>query len=1011
MASNVPKFASFRPKPKAAEPVVESSKSKTTSSKKKPPEESEHARIAEGPKIQRAPTSSSLFSSDRRGDPDILRYGKLNPLDVPVYRRFGHGRVLGLDPSLVIDREHSTQSTVYMVPAFHHRQERQLSRKRLPNDEGRALRIIPASNNHPSEFDEDFIVFSRKTKKKREGSIDNEKETHDLDHREAERRSSSPIDSDTQYESNTEDFAAQSARTKRNSEFVRRTRESPQDIQAWLDLIEHQEAMIAPGPSATELSETCRLQLADLRIPLYEEALKKFRHDPVIQIKLYQGLLKQAQGSWAEDRLSSKWKEVLALHPSNSKLWLMYLDHVQSDFAQFKYEVCRATFTQCLKALQGSGSDAKAETIMHALLRLTSTIHGSGYQELALAIWQALLEVNSAQPASVALSEAEAKEFEEFWESEAPRIGEPGASGWRKPASSEGLPIPAPLRRPNPLHSVFEDFERRETDSIKKLRYPGRTTDNVGEDDAFHTVFFTDIEEYLNFVPDETPRTLLVEAFLCFCGLPPLPKVAEHQRDWWNDPFLSHGCLQSVLPERPQESKSSTFAGNLELYSTCGQQSMQMTSSLLFKRDFPLHGVKLSADFIRRILRLFATDPSSDEMLGEYLLAFESQHFPSDVVKTAKQLLKARPASQRLYHAYGLSEVRRGNYAKANLIFSTALSMNKLGSYESLMLLSSWVWEALRDGDAAEALWRLASPTGKLPARVNPLSPPDPTTMASTSADIGKLCETALLQHNYASAVIATSLLALLSYLPSNGDADAAVTAHNRLAEYLTSHDLSTSPYAELNAQALVHLLTYHATHAAIVKPASIRAPLEPYISLFPNNTLLLSLYAANEARFTIDDRVRTIMRQSTLANSAATSVAGWSFTLHFERLRTGSTPHVLRAAYKRATHPDASGAHSPAIWAAYLAFEMRQFRLDSERMPNRKTSKEALKRSWEAQFEEAKNRVRDVFYQGVKRVPWCKDFVMRAFGAEEGVFDMQELGRIYGVMGEKELRVYVEIE
>jgi hypothetical protein len=1020
MASNIPKFASFRPKPKAVpESTVEASASASKTagsrrSRKETPKDSHHSRVAEAQNLERESASSKPYYSDRRGDPDILRYGTLNRSDIPAYRRFGHGCVLGLSPSQKIDRELSSQTKVYMTPATRQRQERLLTGKHAPKEGSRTLRIIQLNDKQSSEYGEDFIAVSSTTRKKRDDNDDSDEETPGLDYLDIQRGSNPPVDPDTQYDSETEDFTAQSELTKRNSELIRRTRDAPQDIQAWLNFIEHQKAMIAPDRSTAELNAASRQQLADLRIPIYEEALKKFKNDPENHIKLYQGLLKEAQGSWNEGKLSDKWKEVLVLHPSSTKMWLMYLDFVQSNFAQFKYESCRATFIQCLQALQASPNDVNVEIVLHVLIRMTSIIHGSGYQELALAIWQAILECNFSQPTNAAMSQADMMDFEEFWESEAPRIGEPEANGWRKPVSSDVLPAPTPLRQPDPSHSVFEDFASRETESTEKLRYPGRASDEVGEDDAFHTIFFADIEEYLKFVPVGTPHTLLVEAFLCFCGLPPLPRVATHQRVWWNDSFLLHSCIRSVFSNSSEESDSNSFMEKLKRYSACDQKSVQMTSTLLFSHEFPLHGVRLSAEFVRRILQLFATGIPNDELLGEYLLAFESRHFPLEVVKTAKHLLKANPSSQRLYHAYGLVESRRSKYDKAIQVFSMALSMSRTGTYESLMLLSSWVWEALRSGDQVEALWRLTSPTGKLLARTNPMLPPDASILTSTLTNLSEICEKALLQQEYPSAVIATSLLALLDYLPSDHNADLAITAHQRLADYLTSHTLSTSPYAELNAQAVAHFLIYHLTHSAIVKPVLTRSAVEPLITLFPNNTLLLSLYAANEVRFAIDDRVRAIMHSSVLQSSTATSVAGWSFAIHFETLRGasgGSTAHSIRAMYKRATHPDSAGAHCPALWAAYLSFEMAQLWVEREKVGDRKPGRNGRKRSWEVRLEEAEERVKSVFYLGVRRVPWCKDFVMLGFTVAKGVFGKEEMSKIYGVMMEKEMRVYVEVE
>jgi hypothetical protein len=265
---------------------------------------------------------------------------------------------------------------------------------------------------------------------------------------------------------------------------------------------------------------------------------------------------------------------------------------------------------------------------------------------------------------------------------------------------------------------------------------------------------------------------------------------------------------------------------------------------------------------------------------------------------------------------------------------------------------------------------------------------------------LSEVCEKALLRQDFPSGVVGTSLLALLAYLSGDCNAEAAITAHQNLSSWFALNKLSTSPHAELNAQVVARLLTYHVTHAPIVKPALIRSALEPLVALFPDNTILLSLYAANEARFSIDDRVRGIMHRSALHASDSMTIAGWSFAIHFETLRgeiAGSTSHSIRALYKRATHADASGAHAPALWAMYLRFEIAQ--LQVERTRNGK------------KVEEAEMRVKETFYEGLRSLPWCKDFMMLAFTEAGGVFEEEGLWKVYRVMQEKEIRVYVEFD
>lgn len=280
MASTVPKFTSFRPKPKAPtiseEPSGPSSAVHETSqsrdAKKKAPSRSELSRSSNAPRTDHSTVPSKSYFSDRRGDPEVLRYGTLNRSDIPIYRRFGYGFILGLNHDQKIDRDQSSQTKVYITPATRRRQQRLLTAKNVPKDGSRALRIITSGAKKSGTESEDFIQFSS-TRRKRPGDGDeDEDDVLELDYRAIERDQDRPLDSDTEYDAEVEGVTIDSERTIKNSELIRKTRTSPSELQVWLDFIEHQEAMMSLGHASSELNDAGRLQLADVRIPIYEEA-------------------------------------------------------------------------------------------------------------------------------------------------------------------------------------------------------------------------------------------------------------------------------------------------------------------------------------------------------------------------------------------------------------------------------------------------------------------------------------------------------------------------------------------------------------------------------------------------------------------------------------------------------------------------------------------------------------------------------------------------------------------
>lgn len=1002
MTSSVPKFASFRPKPKpaAAEHSTEPS----------PP-------LPKKPRLDRQEPSPKSFVSDRRGDPDILRYGTLNRSEIPPYRRIGRGFVLGSDLAQKIDQERSSDKQVILTPSTRQRRERLLTAKPSAKDPYRVLRLV-VPNEQQSGPAEDFIPVSNGRKSKRDDSDAEHDDAEDEQaYRDISRQAGSRDaleDPDTFMDSG-EDPHAGIEITKRNSELLRRTREHPDNAQVWLDLLDHQEVVVRQDFSSDEeLNHFARKQLADVRIAILEKALKKVGNSHALQIELYRRFLDEAQRTWNEVKVMAEWKTVLTNHSQSTVLWLQFLDYIQSSFTHFKYEGCRTAFIECFAAIGKSASHVAPENVLHVYIRMLSMMQQAGYQELALAIWQAIVEQTISKSTGDSLDGF--KSFEEFWDSEAPRIGDPGAKGWRTCTIDDSPPQgPSHVVSGTLAATWYHKFTDREVDATEKLRYPGRAADDSGEDDAFHTIFFNDIEPYIDGIPPQLPVSIVLEAFLCFCGLPCLPRPAPHQQIWWSDPFLQHINSQSV---RSNQDWENPFSRALESLSIAPIQRCQMTTKHLFRQRFTVDSVRVSAEFVQRLLKLVALSSPCEEVIGEYLLAFESSHFPKDAPKTAKQLIRIRPTSQRLYNAYGHVENVRGNILKADQVFSAALSMQKetslLATVGDLQLLESWVWVAMEEGNHSKAFRRLVSPRGQNTNRDDSRSRPLEDDILNTQTVLSGACEQALLTHDHSSATVSTSLLALLAYLSHDHSMEAALTSHKHLTTWFISNRLTCLPPAELHAQCIAHLLLHHVRHAPMAKPGVIRQALEPHIEHFPDNIILLSLYAANEARFSVDDRVRGIMTQTVLHTSQATSVAGFSFAIQYEIMRgqiAGSTSHSIRALYKHATARDASGAHCPALWMSLLKFELAQLQEAQAKGVAKRSRRDGKKRTWETRVEEAEERVKETLYQGLSRMPWCKDFMMKAFTDCQALFNGEELWKVYKIMQEKELRLYTELD
>ena len=959
---------------------------------------------------------SNVFFSDRRGDRDILRYGSLDRHGVPDYRRSGYGYVLGLPLDKKIDRDVSTDKVIVLTSAMKHPQERFLASKSASRELSKSVRLIKRSQGgKKNDIDGDFIVLSATRKRKRgevelDDDIDEGFDYRGLSNTYPKR----PADSDAEYESETAVDHSHAEVTTRNSALVRRTKDHPDELQAWLDLIEHQEPMMKVERSSSELRSADRQHLADVRVSIYEQAVREFNGTEDSQVRLYCGMMNEARRAWSETRVASRWTDVLAKFPFNAQLWVEYLNFAQSNVASFKFETCKVIFQKCLKTIQLNSTTIDTNLCLYVLGRLTSMMYQAGYQELALAIWQALLEFHLLAPGQPPQSTEEALQtFEIFWDSEVPRIGEDHAKGWHKSdmeAEPSGGINAAPLIESDPADRPLDDFRKREIDCISKLKYPGRIADEIGVDDPFHTILFSDVEIFLKLIPPSCDKTYLLSTFLRFCNLPPLTLHDLHGDKYALDPFLQ------TEPNVAPPENTTGFVQLVSKYASSPLKKFQSTPQLLFDQSFPATHHFVDSRFLRNVLKLLIGKIPNDEPIGEYLLAFESNYFPSEVFKTAKQLLKARPTSLRLYNAYGLAESHRNNSTKADQVFGAALTMQKgdtpFTTPHSLQLFYSWVWEALRQDKKKEALWRLVSPSGKI-AKLSADHEETPNQAAFLRAHkaLSDSCERALLGSDPSTAALATSLLAILAYLSNDEKPEPALAAFGQLSSWFSSHSQSQSPAAELHAQYTAIFLTYHTEHAPIVKPALLRETLDPLINVFSDNTVLLSVYAANEARFAIDDRVRSIMYRK--SNEARTLVS-WAFAIHHETLRgeiAGSTAHSIRALYTRAE--ESVGTHCPLLWKQHLLFEIAEARREQEKGSEKRTRKYGKKPSKaEIRVEQAEARVKETFFRGLTCLPWCKTYMMMAFthlGQE--FLSPEDLMKVYVLMEEKELRRYTELK
>nr|KMM71468.1 hypothetical protein CPAG_07775 [Coccidioides posadasii RMSCC 3488] len=983
---------------------------------------------------------ADIFKIDKRGDKYNVEYGSPHLYDIPSYHRTGAGRVLGLPTDYTIDRELSFGTKIVIRPRGSNRgtdngRQRYNSSLWKRASRFKEFRRVRPVSQAPGDLESEssFISLSASGGSKRR-RVDNKASSEDSgpDYRSIEGKAK-PTDSlalDLDMTSDSDIESEEVAARRRNASLSAHVSVHPDDINGWLDLISHQGSMVGTADSEGHRTYTMaeKKSIADIKISMYERALNKIPHNAP-RDRLLLGMMEEGATIWDTKILLSKWKSVLQLNPGYITLWVKYLDFQQTRFVNFTYENCRSIFLECLRINQTHCDNLNRGVVhLYIILRLSLFMREAGYFEHAVALWQATLEFNfcgRAVDIKNNLPNA-VRSFSEFWDSEMPRLGEVGAKGWNSnenepPASKSDPPI-ANID----MKAIFDSWGKLERRQMRHSRLPARTLDEVQEDDPYRVILSSDIQDFLTFFSEPGLLDLLLDAFLLFCHLPPHSsrENAHILKEWREDPFIrnlileqeavssqwfrdpSHEMDEPDLPT-PVSLPYSNFAVTHDTIFSDGSSWFSAFKS--WRSTYVDDTSSLDAPWVRRTLRQLVECVPENDTLAEYSVGLEYICNPSDAAKYAKSLLRKRPSSITLYNAYALIERRRGQEIAAEKVWMTTLSMSKSFPEEvrkdSIMLWQSWLWEALRSNDAWKAI-RLLIALPENAINVDELSRDSQAATGFSPAEFLKTQRVLVEAQNYGLSfrnstvfISNTECLALLHYLTRTFEIESALSIYRAAEERLKDSHLEQTPLAELLHQSKAKLLWYHVSNTMKYKPALVREELSNSLSLFPNNSIFLSIFAYNESRFRIDDRVRLILRQH-ISSSSRRSLDGnmgtpghspltpHFFSIYSELHRgvsAGSTAHSVRAAFETAVSSP-PGQYSAAIWKLYILFELGWGR---------------------------KERARDVFYRSIRSCPWVKELVLLAF-TEPGLKEMMgadELRKIWNVPVEKGLRIHVDLE
>ncbi|KAG8428586.1 hypothetical protein J3459_002626 [Metarhizium acridum] len=393
---------------------------------------------AQGPKALLEKTTSSTSSAfvfDTKGDRLISKYG-IDRAKVPAYHRYGGGRVLGTAGRLVIHRDG-------------------------PRDQF-SLRLRARASD--CDKDDAFLAVesSKKRKQDERGSESEEDEGPSYRSIEGKAKAKAVLESDhdsSGSEDEVVDLEHDNPLQWKSIQLNRQVKDHPGDIDAWMELVDHQDDLQRAGGTIDErTTANTAHSFSEIKVDMLESALSNAVVAEDREIVLVR-LMREGMKIWPSKLAAKKWSEI---------------EKEYEDVKQMLLDRLRAVLSRA-----GTHKKKHWDEAIYVFLRTTRFMHDSGYKELAVAAWQALLEINFFR-GGPEIPGTDVEAFRDFWESEVPRLGEENAKGWKYYISSGGkVEAPEP-RTDNPVADIatrdaYKAWAHYELGQARSAKLPART--------------------------------------------------------------------------------------------------------------------------------------------------------------------------------------------------------------------------------------------------------------------------------------------------------------------------------------------------------------------------------------------------------------------------------------------------------------------------------------------------------------------------------------------------------
>ncbi|KAG6039674.1 hypothetical protein E4U41_002308 [Claviceps citrina] len=962
-------------------------------------------------------STSSFFVIDTKGDELISRYGGIDRAQIPSYHRHGGGRILGTAGRLVVHRDLARDQFSLRFPgdgpAYSDRDGLRSKSLRFREDSIR-IRAERRAADEDENHEDGFLQVRRLKKRKLGHEHGDSSDDEGPSYRSIEGKAKSRTFDDESGEGSSEDEEAINIEDNdplkwKSIQLSKRVKDHPGDIDAWLELVDHQDDLQRAGESIDERTTANAVRsFSEIKVSMLKSALENSRASEDRQAVLVR-LMREGMKIWPAKTATKKWSELAGDEESHFELWRAHVDFAMTNIAAMNYDdVKRMLLDRLRRVLARSPSPSKSDysEAIYVFLRAMRFVHDSGYKELAVASWQAVLELNFFR-----LSDQDERyldSFRDFWESEVPRIGDADAQGWVQYVASSGqvdAPEPQPVSPTKSLSTgdVFKAWGCSEQTRGRLAKMPARTMDDGTEDDPFRVVMFSDIEPWLFSISelcwDGPVKDELVDAFLIFCGLPPRFRSNEWTRLAFADQFT---FLCASRKKDPADKATAVEIVEQVQRRTpnfdTSDGSLAMSPSVLFSRNdwfryFGKDPDSLAVDVswvfstLKQLVHL-----ADVQSLALYYLGFTHTFYSSALKKTAKAVLKKYPYAAELYNGYALAEFANGNIDVAEKVISSAVESSLL--YEGHLgcqIFYSWSWFELEKGNKMMATIRLCSAVDEsIPSSTTQIEAITPTVVLKTRQALESGVHHALYNGMVEDAGSYAECMVLWSYLTEGGcveptsteqgNISAAMRVMENMSAEFNSAGYGNTPGHERLLQTGARILYLNASRGPF-RRAYLRNQLSGFLERFPDNTIFLALVEWADSSLRVVDETRQLLYARILIKGRD-CITSRIFSVQHELVR--GNVNSTRAAYEHALSSDVC-RFNLGLWISYVRFCY--------------------------QNRELRSKAKDVFYRALRHCPWSKEVMMEAFGTVIRDMKSDELRSVYSTMASKGLRVHVDLE